>query len=63
MVSAFFRLTIGERRAGVEIIDILFDEQGLDEGAKADRLSEALKSARLAPGDREPPRLAWSRPH
>ena len=49
MVSAFFRLTIGERRAGVEIIDILFDEQGLDEGGKADRLSAALARARLTP--------------
>ena len=31
---AFFRLTIGERRAGVEIIDILFDERGLDEAPR-----------------------------
>jgi hypothetical protein len=46
-VSAFFRLKIGERRAGVEIVDILFDEQGLDDFAKAERLSGALKSARL----------------
>jgi hypothetical protein len=46
-VSAFFRLKIGERRAGVEIIDILFDEQGLDDFAKAERLSAALQSARL----------------
>ena len=48
-VCAFFRLKIGQRRAGVEIIDILFDEQGLDDLAKADRLSAALGSARLAP--------------
>jgi hypothetical protein len=47
MVSAFFRLTIGERRAGVEIIDILFDEQGLDERAKAERLIAAFEGARL----------------
>ena len=46
-VCAFFRLKIGQRRAGVEIIDILFDEQGLDEWAKAERLSAALDSARL----------------
>lgn len=52
MVSAFFRLTIGERRAGVEIIDILFDERGLDEPGKADRLSTALARARLSPEDR-----------
>jgi hypothetical protein len=47
MVSAFFRLTIGQRRAGVEIIDILFDEQGLDDRAKAERLIAALDGARL----------------
>ena len=46
-VCAFFRLKIGQRRAGVEIIDILFDEQGLDELVKAERLSAALDSARL----------------
>ena len=46
-VCAFFRLKIGQRRAGVEIIDILFDEQGLDDFAKVERLSAALKSARL----------------
>ncbi len=47
MVSAFFRLTIGQRRAGVEIMDILFDEQGLDERAKAERLTAAFDGARL----------------
>jgi len=47
MVSAFFRLTIGQRRAGVEIIDILFDERGLDDRAKAERLLAAFKSARV----------------
>jgi hypothetical protein len=47
MVSAFFRLTIGERLAGVEILDILFDEKGLDERAKAERLTTALASARV----------------
>jgi hypothetical protein len=46
-VCAFFRLKIGQRRAGVEIIDILFDEQGLDEQAKVDRLFAAFESARL----------------
>ena len=49
MVSAFFRLTIGQRRAGVEIIDILFDERGLDERAKAQRLLAAFESARMPP--------------
>ena len=47
MVSAFFRLTIGHHRAGVEIIDILFDERGLDDRAKAERLLAAFKSARV----------------
>jgi hypothetical protein len=46
-VCAFFRLTIGQRRAGVEIIDILFEEQALDDLAEAERLSAALESARL----------------
>jgi hypothetical protein len=45
-VCAFFRLTIGERRAGVEITDILFEEPWLDDLAKTERLSAALKSAR-----------------
>jgi hypothetical protein len=48
-VCAFFRLKIGWRRAGVEIIDILFDEHGLDDLAKAERLSAAFESARLEP--------------
>ena len=46
-VSAFFRLTIGRRRAGVEVIDVLFDEQGLDERAKVERLTAAFASARV----------------
>ena len=49
MVSAFFRLTIGRRRAGVEIIDVLFDEDGLDERAEVERLAAALASARVPP--------------
>jgi hypothetical protein len=48
-VCAFFRLKIGQRRAGVEIIDILYDEQALDDVAKAERLSAALESARVRP--------------
>jgi hypothetical protein len=50
MVSAFFRLTIGRRRAGVEIIDVLFDEDGLDERAEVERLAAALASARVGLG-------------
>jgi hypothetical protein len=46
-VSAFFRLTIGRRRAGVEIQDVLFDEDGLDESAKVERLTAAFASARV----------------
>src|SRR6202453_1305327 len=46
-VCAFFRLKIGQPRASVEIIDILYDEQGLDDSAKAERLSAALESARV----------------
>ena len=46
-VCAFFRLTIGQRRAGVEILDILFEERGLDDFAKAERLADALETARL----------------
>jgi hypothetical protein len=46
-VCAFFRLTIGQRRAGVEIRDILFEESGLGYFAKAERLSYALETARL----------------
>lgn len=46
-VSAFFRLTIGQRLAGVEIMDILFDEKGLNERAKTERLGGALASARV----------------
>jgi hypothetical protein len=50
MVSAFFRLTIGQRQAGVEIMDILFDEKGLNERGKAERLATALASARVGRG-------------
>ena len=46
-VCAFFRLTIGQRRAGVEILDILFEEAGLDDFAKAERLFDAFETARL----------------
>jgi hypothetical protein len=47
MVSAFFRLTIGQRQAGIEIVDVLFDEKGLTHRAKAERLMAALQGARL----------------
>src|ERR1700719_2714019 len=44
---AFFRLTIRQRRAGVGIQDILFEEQGLDDFAKAEWLFDAFETARL----------------
>ena len=47
MVSAFFRLRSVSVARGVEIIDILFDERGLDDRAKAERLLAAFKSARV----------------
>jgi len=50
MVSAFFRLTIGRRRAGVEVMDVLFDEEGLDDEGKAERLTAALAAARVESG-------------
>ena len=46
-VSAFFRLTIGEKRTRVDIADIVFDERALDEPAKGRRLTEAFASARV----------------
>lgn len=55
-VCAFFRLKIGERRTGVEIIDILYEEPGLDDFAKAQRLSAALESARVRPRSSQAPR-------
>ena len=46
-VNAFFRLMLGQSHAGVEVIDIFFDEKGLDPAAKAQRLTEAIADARL----------------
>lgn len=46
-VTAFFRLTIGEKRAKVEILDVLFDEEGLDDGTRSKRLIAALERARM----------------
>jgi hypothetical protein len=56
MVSAFFRLTIGQRQAGVQIRDILFDEQGLSASAQTRRLAEALRRARVPRKPRPRPR-------
>jgi hypothetical protein len=48
-VCAFFRLMIGRRRAAVEIVDVLFDEERLDESEKSARLLAAFASARVVP--------------
>jgi len=48
-VCAFFRLMIGRSRAGVEVVHVLFDEQGLNEEAKTQRLIDAIADARLPP--------------
>jgi len=46
-VSVFFRLTIGERRAGVKIVDAWFDERDLDEAEKSRQLATAVAAARI----------------
>jgi hypothetical protein len=51
-VCVFFRLMIGRSRAGVEVVDVLFDEQGLNEEAKTQRLIAAIADARLPPPTR-----------
>jgi hypothetical protein len=44
--SVFFRLVLSQSRAAVEIIDIFFDETGLDQEAKTQRLIEAVADAK-----------------
>jgi hypothetical protein len=46
-VSVFFRLVLSQSRAAVQIIDIFFDEEGLDPDAKTQRLIGAMKDAKL----------------
>jgi hypothetical protein len=46
-VCVFFRLMLGRTRAGVEVMDIIFDEASLDHGGKMQRLAEAIADARL----------------
>jgi hypothetical protein len=46
-VSVFFRLVLSQSRAAVEIIDIFFDEEGLDQNAKMQKLMEAVADAKL----------------
>jgi hypothetical protein len=46
-VCVFFRLLLGRSKAGVDILDIIFDEKGLDQKSKTQRLAEAVADARL----------------
>jgi hypothetical protein len=46
-VCAFFRLLLGRSRAGVDVIDIIFDEKSLDQAGKTQRLADAVADARL----------------
>lgn len=46
-VSVFFRLVLSQSRAAVQIIDIFFDEIGLDRGAMIDKLINAVGDAKL----------------
>jgi hypothetical protein len=46
-VCVFFRLLLGRSLAGVEVMDIIFDEKGLDQAEKTQRLAEAIADARL----------------
>ncbi len=46
-VCAFFRLLIGRTRAGVELIEIMFDEDRLDCRLREKRLTAAIADARL----------------
>jgi hypothetical protein len=46
-VSVFFRLVLSQSRAAVQIIDIFFDEEGLDRDVKTQRLIDAMADAKL----------------
>jgi hypothetical protein len=46
-VCVFFRLMLGQSRAGVEIIDMIFDETDLEPPTKTQRLVEAIADARV----------------
>jgi hypothetical protein len=48
-VCAFFSLMIGRNRAAVDIAEILFEDEPLDESDRLQRLSAAIASARLQP--------------
>jgi hypothetical protein len=55
-VCAFFHLMIGRRRAAVDVVEVLFDDDDLDGEAMDQRLSAAIAGARL-----RPPSLAFDR--
>ena len=46
-VCVFFRLLLGRSLAGVEVMDVIFDENGLDQTEKTQRLAAAIADARL----------------
>jgi hypothetical protein len=48
-VCAFFRLMIGRKRAAVDVVEVLFDDDDLDGEAMDQRLSAAIAGARLRP--------------
>jgi hypothetical protein len=48
-VCAFFRLMIGRKRAAVDVVKVLFDNDALDAAAREAQLSAALAAARLRP--------------
>lgn len=54
-VCAFFSLMIGRKRAAIDVVEILFDDDTLDGEAKDERLSAAIAGARLQPA------RSWSR--
>ena len=48
-VSAFFSLMIGRNCAAIDVAEILFDDDSLDESERDRHLSSAIASARLQP--------------
>jgi hypothetical protein len=46
-VSVFFRLVLSQSRAAVEIIDVFFDEKGLDQEVRTQRLIDSIADAKL----------------
>jgi hypothetical protein len=59
-VSAFFRLMIGRKRAAVDVVEVLFDDDDLDADAMDQRLAAAIAGARLPPPARARRRSAPS---